>query len=192
MKKGLAHLGAAREKLLGVLDRFAAEQAQNLNVHEEFALLSRIALPIQKGTTRIAGIRIQDRRMIRLFEILLHAGTTLGGLSSKEIHQSVIGQFGLNEQDYRLASLSYDLRKLKGHGLAERVGKRYRYRLTEKGQRVAVLFLMFHQRLCGPLAGSQFAHRPDERHRPKISKLEQAYYEADKAIDNIVTMLRAA
>jgi DNA-binding HxlR family transcriptional regulator len=130
--------------------------------------------------------------MIRLFEVLLHAGTTVGGWSTKQIHESVIGRFGLKEQTYPMSSLSYDLRKLKGHGLVERDRGRYRYRLTEKGQRAAVLFLMFHQRLCGPLAGSQFGHRPNELHRPKISKLEQAYYEADRAIDKIVTMLKAA
>ena len=192
LKKGLEHLGAAREKFLEVLERFAAQQAENLNVHEEFALLNRIALPIQKGTARIAGIRIQDKRVIRLFEVLLHAGTSMGGLSTKQIHESVIRRFGLKDKSYRLSSVSYDLRKLKGHGLVERADGRYRYRLTEKGQRVAVLFLMFHQRLCGPLAGSQFGHRPNELHRPKISKLEQAYYEADKAIDKIVTMLKAA
>jgi DNA-binding HxlR family transcriptional regulator len=103
-----------------------------------------------------------------------------------------LGRFGLKEQTYPMSSLSYDLRKLKGHGLVERDRGRYRYRLTEKGQRAAVLFLMFHQRLCGPLAGSQFGHRPNELHRPKISKLEQAYNEADRAIDKIVTMLKAA
>lgn len=192
LKKRLEHLGAAREKFLEVLDRFAAQQAENLNVHQEFALLSRIALPIQKGTTRIAGIRIQDRRMIRLFEVLLHSGTTLGGWSAKQIHESVMGRFALKQESYRLSSLSYDLRKLKGHGMVERDGSRYRYRLTEKGRRVAVLFLMFHQRLCGPLAGSQLAHRPDEHHRPKISKLEAAYHKADKAIDEIIEILKAA
>ena len=74
----------------------------------------------------------------------------------------------------------------------EREAGRYAYRLTNKGQRVAILFLLFHQRLCGPLAGSHFQHRPNERHRPPASKLEQAYYKADRAIDDVVSLLRAA
>lgn len=192
LKKGLAHLGAAREKFLEVLDRFAAQQAENLNVHEEFALLSRIALPIHRGGARIAGIRVEDRRMIRLMEVMLHAGTTLGGWTAKQTHEAILERFGLKEEKYRRSSLAYDLRKLKGHGLLERVEGRYSYRLTEKGQRAALLMLMFHQRLCGPLAASQFHHRPDEKHRPKISKLEAAYYKADKAIDDIIDILRAA
>ena len=63
-------------------------------------------------------------------------------------------------------------------------------RLTPKGVQVALLFLFFHKRLCGPLANSRFHHRPDARHQP-ASKLETAYYRADKAILKIVELLAA-
>jgi hypothetical protein len=46
----------ARQKLLGVLDRFAGVQAENLNVHGHFSLLTRIALPVRNGKVRTAGI----------------------------------------------------------------------------------------------------------------------------------------
>jgi hypothetical protein len=84
-----------------------------------------------------------------------------------------------------------DLRKIKGHGLIERDGSRYAYRLTSKGFQVALLSLFFHKRLCGPLANSCFHHQPDTDHRPK-SKLEAAYYKADRAIQDIVNLLDAA
>src|SRR5258705_9991649 len=63
--------------------------------------------------------------------------------------------------------------------------------LTSKGFQVALLFLFFHKRLCGPLANSRFHHQPDTDHRPK-SKLEAAYYKADRAIQDIVNLLDAA
>jgi hypothetical protein len=85
----------------------------------------------------------------------------------------------------------YDLRKLKGHALIERDGARYAYRLTSKGVQVALLFLFFHKRLCGPLANSRFHHRPDPQHRPH-SRLEAAYHRADKAIKHVVQLLTAA
>jgi hypothetical protein len=43
----------------------------------------------------------------------------------------------------------------------------------------------------GNLANSRFHHKPDPKHRPN-SKLEAAYYQADKAIQNIVDLLAAA
>ena len=166
LKKGLDNLDAVRQTFKVITSRFAGFQAQWLNVHVDFPLLQRIALPITIGSVRYPGIKIHDRRVIRLLEVLLHGGTHVGGWTAKEIHQSVRTTFGLSERSYGLNQLRYDLRKLKGHGLLERDGSRYAYRLTPKGVQVALLFLFFHKRLCGPLANSRFHHRPDPQHRP--------------------------
>ena len=80
---------------------------------------------------------------------------------------------------------------LKGHGLLERDGTRYAYLLTPKGVQVALLFLLFHKRLCGPLANSRFHHRPNPQYRPD-SRLEAAYHRADEAIEKVVDLLAAA
>jgi hypothetical protein len=148
-------------------------------------------LPITIGAVRYPGIKIHDVRIIRLLEVLLHGGTHVGGWTAKEIHAAVLAAFQLSPRAYGLNQLRYDLRKLKGHGLLERDGARYAYRLTAKGVQVALLFLLFHKRLCGPLANSRFHHRPDPQHRPD-SRLEAAYHRADKAIDHIVDLLAAA
>jgi hypothetical protein len=134
--------------------RFAGFQAQWLNVHVDFPLLQRLALPITVGAVRYPGT------------------------------------FHLSDRAYGLNQLRYDLRKLKGHGLLQRDGSRYAYRLTPKGVQVALLFLFFHKRLCGPLANSRFHHCPDPHHQP-TSKLEAAYHRADKAIQQIVDLLAA-
>ncbi|HEV2245824.1 MAG TPA: hypothetical protein VGW37_04145 [Terriglobia bacterium] len=191
LKKGLDHLGAVRERFKTITDRFAGFQAQCLNVHVDFPLLQRIALPVTLGSVRYPGIKIHDTRIIRLLEVLLHGGNAVGGWTSKQIHEAVLTTFQLSPKTYGLNQLRYDLRKLKGHGLLGRDGRRYAYQLTAKGIQVALLFLFFHKRLCGPLANSRFHHQPDSAHRPD-SKLEAAYHKADKAIDNIVALLAAA
>lgn len=191
LKKGLDHLDAVRQKFQIITDRFASFQAESLNVHVDFPLLQRLALPITIGAVRYPGIRIQDVRVIRLLELLLHGGTTVGGWTTQQIHQAVLSAFQLPANTYGLNQLRYDLRKLKGHGLLQRDGRRYAYRLTNKGVQVALLFLFFHKRLCGPLANSRFHHQPNPEHQPK-SKLEAAYHKADKAIQQIVDLLAAA
>ena len=80
---------------------------------------------------------------------------------------------------------------MKAHGLIERDGKRYAYRLTDKGTKAALLFVLFHKQLCGPLANSLFHHQPEAQPRPK-SKLETAYHKADASIRNIIELLEAA
>jgi hypothetical protein len=191
LKKGLEHMGAVREKFLAITDRFATFQAQCLNVHVEFPLLQRLALPVTAGTAKFPGIKIHDTRMIRLMEVLLHAGATVGGWSAKHLHHALLTAYGLTPSRYGLNQLRYDLRKMKAHGLLERDGKRYAYRLTAKGTKVALLFVLFHKQLCGPLANSLFHHQPDSGAQPK-SKLESAYHKADTSIRNIIQLLEAA
>ena len=191
LKKGLNHLDAVRKQFQIITDRFADCQAHWLNVHVDFPLLQRLALPVTIGTVRYPGIKIHEPRIIRLMEVLLHGGTTVGGWTAKQIHHAVLTTFELSAKTYGLNQLRYDLRKLKGHGLLERDGRRYAYRLTSKGLQVALLFLFFHKRLCGPLANSRFHHKPDPACRPN-TKLEAAYHKADNAIQDIVDLLAAA
>jgi hypothetical protein len=191
LKKGLEHLNAVRQCFQAITDRFAAFQAEWLNVHAHFSLLERLSHPIQKGATRIAGIKIHDARMIRLMEVLLDAGAGINGWSARHIHEALLGRFRIAKDAYTFNQLRYDLRKLKAHGLLERRGRRYAYALTEKGIRISLLFSLFHQRIFGPLAHSQFVRRPNSEHCPD-SKLEHLYRRADSAIDKIVELVRAA
>jgi hypothetical protein len=117
LKKGLDHLAAVRERFQTITDRFAGFQAQCLNVHVDFPLLQRIALPITVGSVRYPGIKIHDVRIIRLLEVLLHGGNTVGGWTAKQIHQAVLTTFQISPKSYGLNQLRYDLRKLKGHRL---------------------------------------------------------------------------
>jgi hypothetical protein len=190
LNKGLGNLGALRKTLTGITDRFVGFEAQSLNVHVDFPLFQKIALPIPSGKTKIAGIKIHDTRMMRLMEVLLHGGTQLNGWRSADIHQAILSSFGLSPDRYTLTQLRYDLRKMKAHGLLERNGKRYRYHLTDKGIKVALMFVLFHHRVCGPLSNSLFHHRPEESHQP-ASRIETAYYKADRAIQHVLDQLAA-
>ena len=190
LNKGLENLGALRKKLTGITDRFTSFEAQSLNVHVDFPLFQKIALPIPSGKSKIAGIKIHDTRMMRLMEVLLHGGTQLNGWRSADIHVAILTSFGLSPDRYTLTQLRYDLRKMKAHGLLERNGKRYLYHLTDKGTKVALMFVLFHHRVCGPLSNSLFHHRPEESHQP-ATRIETAYYKADRAIQQVLDQLAA-
>lgn len=190
LNKGLENLECLRQKLAAITDRFAGYEAQSLNVHVDFPLFQRMALPVMAGKTKIAGIKIHDTRMLRLMEVLLHGGAQLNGWRSADVHQAILTSFGLSATPYTLTQLRYDLRKMKAHGLLERIGRGYRYRLTDKGSKAALMFILFHKRVCGPLANSLFHHRPDETLKPD-SKIEAAYYKADHAIQQVLDLLAA-
>jgi hypothetical protein len=190
LNKSLDQLDALRQKLLTTTDRLAAFEAELLNVHVDFSLFQRLALPIAAGRSKIPGIKIHDTRMMRLLEVLLHGGPQLAGWRTAEIHAAIRAAFGLTVEHYSLTQLRYDLRKLKAHGLLDRVDRTYAYRLTEKGIRVGAMFILFHKRICGPLANSLFHHRPENR-TPRPAKIERAYHQADTAVQKLIDRLVA-
>ena len=188
LNKGLQNLNALR--LIEVTDRLAGFEADLLNVHVDFPLFQRLARPIAVGRSQIPASKIQDTRMRRIMEVLLHGGPQLAGWRTAQIHESIRAAFGLTAVPYTLTQLRYDLRQMKGHGLLARDGQRYCHRLTEKGKRLAAMFVLFHQRICGPLANSLFHHRPQKTAKAP-AKIEAAYPKADDAIQKLVDLVAA-
>jgi hypothetical protein len=190
LNKGLANLPALRRKLVDVTDRLAGFEADLLNVHVDFPVFDRLAKPVTVGRTTIPGIKIHDTRMVRLMEVLLHGGPQLAGWRTAQMYRAVLEAFRIAPDAYSLTQLRYDVRKLRAHGLLERDGRTYSYRLTEKGAKVAALFVLFHKRVCGPLAKTLFHHRPTPTATPP-AKIEVAYHQADAAIQHLIDLLAA-
>jgi hypothetical protein len=189
LNKGLDNLDAVRRTLAAVTGRFAAFEAQALDVRVDFPLFQRLALPIPCGRTTVPGIKIHDTRMLRLMEVLLQGSPQVVAWRTADLHRALLTIFSLTAERYTLTQLRYDLRKMKAHGLLERDGRRYASRLTPKGVRVALLFVLFHKRVCGPLANSLFDRRP-ETTQP-ASKIEAAYQKADQSIQRVIDLLAA-
>jgi hypothetical protein len=125
LNRGLDNLDQVRQTLTAVTDRFAAFEARALDVHVDFPLFQRLALPIPRGSAKVPGIKLHDTRILRLMEVLLHAGTRVLGWRTAEIHQAIISSFSLAPASYTVTQLRYDLRKMKDHGLLERDGHHY-------------------------------------------------------------------
>ena len=76
--------------------------------------------PSRGARPAVAGIKIHDTRMIRLMEVLLDAGTRIGGWSARQIHHDTPGTLPDLREAYGFNQLRYDLRKIRAHGLLER------------------------------------------------------------------------
>ncbi|TCG02858.1 hypothetical protein BZM27_52720 [Paraburkholderia steynii] len=104
--------------------------------------------------------------MIRLMQVLLHAGTTVGGWRAQQLHEVLLTSFGLSDKRYGLNQLRYDLRKKRAHALLARDGNRYAYRLTDKGVKVALLFVLVHSEGLIRTACQQPVSPPPRRQLP--------------------------
>jgi hypothetical protein len=69
LNKGLDNIDKVRRILGAVTDRFAQFEAEALDLHVDFPLFQRLALPIPRGSGKIPGIKLHDTRMLRLIEV---------------------------------------------------------------------------------------------------------------------------
>jgi hypothetical protein len=58
------------------------------------------------------------------------------------------------------------------------------------GVKGALMFILFHKLVCGPLANSLFHHPPDEALKP-ASNVKTAYHKADHAVQYVLDLLAA-
>jgi hypothetical protein len=191
LKKTLPHWQPVRERFQHITDRFAQTQAELLNVHGQFDVLARLAKPVLQGKTKVAGIKLEHTRLMRLLEILMRgAGGHLRQWTTARLHEAVLQAYELKPKDYTLTQLRYDVRKLRLHGLIGRVPKSYAYRFTSKGTKLSILLVQLRKRIYGPLGFGLFRTRPNPQYQPD-SRFEKAYLKVEKAMDDVIALMAA-
>jgi predicted MarR family transcription regulator len=86
----------------------------------------------------------------------------VAGFTNKSLRSLVAGLLGT---DYTANQMSYDLRRLRLHGLVERQPRSHTYALTPEGIRVAVFYTKLDARLLRPLLESDKPPAPLELRR---------------------------
>ena len=191
LNKTLAYFSAVRAYFQEVTNRWVQTQAEHLNVHGHLDLVARLAKPAIQGETKVAGIKLENTRVMRLIEILLQkANGNLRTWTTAKLHLTLLDQFAIKPSDYNLHQLRYDLRKLRVHGLIERFPHTYCYRLTSSGLKQAILLVQLRRRIYGPLSYGLLRHRPNQQHSPD-SQFERAYFKVEKAVDELIDLLAA-
>ena len=187
----LGNLPALKERMLATNRRYLETQAELLASAVDGGELAALAQPVHLGRRRVPGLKLEDDRVIRLLEALLHPGTFVADWTSREVLARVLRWHRLTEAAYRLRQLRYDLGKLRAHGLAERIGASRRYHLTSRGLRPRVLLVKLRTRLLGPLA--TLATAPT---RPRLTRtasaVEAAFRQVDIALDHLCATLGLA
>ena len=184
----LENLPALKERLAATNTRYLEAQAELLASTVDTGQIAALGQPSVVGQRRIPGIKLQDDRVIRLVDVLLHPGTFVANWTTRDVHARLLARHRLLETDYRLGQLRYDLAKLRAKGMVERLGRSRRYRLTHLGLKLGVLLVKLWLRLLGPL-GSLVADQPRPRPTRNPSHVEEAFCQVDTALDHLCDAL---
>ncbi len=134
------------------------------------ALFERIHQPYTREGQRTGALRFGDQRAMALAGALCSTLQAVTGFSNKSLRGQVAGLLG---QEYSPNQMSYDLRRLRLHGLIERLPRSNTYLLTGEGIRVAVFYSKLQNRLLCPLLAADQPPAPIEVRRA-LATLEKA------------------
>jgi hypothetical protein len=184
LKKALDHLPEFKEKAEEILDRYSETEAEMMNCHAGADYFVKHSRPVMVGQTKISGIHVYQQRVGRLLEVLLHDNRSIGQWKSMQLLQKILTDFHVSDEEYSRNQVIYDIRKLRAHGLVEKIGRSNTYRLTSYGVKIALAFTLIRKRIYGPLHYSLFDRQPDHT-IASGSKLERLYRNLDGNINEI-------
>ena len=170
----LEHLPELLSKARQVNDRVLRIERAGQSCAIGTALFERIHQPYVREGQRTGALRFGDQRAMALAGSLCLVVHAVTGFTNKSLRGQVAGLLG---KDYSSAQMSYDLRRLRLHGLIERQGRTNSYALTADGLRVALFYTKLRARLLGPLLEADQPPAPLELRRAlaTVSRITDDY-----------------
>jgi hypothetical protein len=190
VNEGVEHLLALRPTMATANDRYLDVQQDILETFVDRGQRERLRQPtVAPSGRRTPGLKLDDPRLLAVLQALtcfaLLAGR--GRFRTTDLHAIVAESLGKTTETYTPGQLRYDLGKLRGQGLVERVAGTQSYRLPSEGYRIAVLDLKLFHRIYAPLTAGIIEPVPwDDRLSPeRRASLDRT----DVAIDQALSQL---
>ena len=127
---------------------------------------------------RIAGLRFDDARVLALLQVLCLFLGLPEGFRHAAMRDWMAQALAIPVDTYSPGRMTYDLRRLRLHGLIERIPHSHRYQVTDLGIRVALFFTKVHSRILRPGLSQLFDGCPKAPNRPiatAMHRLNQAF-----------------
>lgn len=114
---------------------------------EAFQQINR---PRQVATQRASALRFADPIVQSLWNALLLFPLLPTGFSNRELREHLAPLLGQLPEQLTPGRMTYQLRRLRLHGMIQRIPKTHRYRVTEYGLRAALFFTRTYNRILRP------------------------------------------
>jgi hypothetical protein len=176
INKGLNNLPALREVGFSANRRLLSVQRISHDPITGADAFTAVNNPIDVGGQHAAGLRLGDARAQALLATLLTFRLHPHGFTNADLRTHLAGLLGADPRTWPAGRATYDLRRLRLHGLITRIPGTHRYQVTDTGLTQAMLLTRLHDRLIRP-AQAQLTD-PDPPTRSPLRAAARAYHTA--------------
>lgn len=179
--KRLSNLPALRQVGFTANRRLLDVQRISHDPADGAAAITAITDPILTDTgTRIPGLRFTDTRAQALFTALCVFRILPNGFTNRDLRTHLAPLLGKHFEDITSGQTSYDLRRLRAHGLITRIPRTHRYQVTDSGLRHALFLTRLHNRFLR--TGLAELTDPDPPVPSRLRAADRAYNTALNAL----------
>ena len=179
--KRLTNLPALRQIGFSANRRLLAVQTLSHDPITGAAALAQVTDPVTTDTgTRVAGLRLGDPRALALLAVLCVFRLLPHGFTNADLRRHLAPLLGKDPDLMTSGQITYDLRRLRLHGLIERIPHTFRYQVTDTGMHSARYLTRLHDRLLR--AGLAEITDPDPPASTALRAADRAY---QTAIDDL-------
>jgi hypothetical protein len=111
---------------------------------------ARLQRPARVEGRHAAALPFGQARVQSLLAALVIFSLQPRGFQNKQLRPLLAQSLGVKESEITAGRMSYDLRRLRLHGIIERIAGTHRYRLTEVGLKSALFYSRVYQRVLRP------------------------------------------
>jgi hypothetical protein len=180
INKGLNNLPALREVGFTANRRLLRVQRISHDPITGADAFTTVTTPVDIDGQHAAALRFGDPRSQALLATLLTFRLHPGGFTNRDLRIHLAGILGADPDTWPTGRATYDLRRLRLHGLIARIPGTHRYQVTDAGLHHALFLTRVHDRLIR--TGTAHLTDPDP---PAQSPLRAAARAYDTALDRI-------
>jgi len=174
-------------------DNYLNVQQDILETFIDRGQLRKLAQPTITPTgKRIPGLKLDHPRQFALMHALVRFAHIAGfnTFTTAELYPRVLAARGCAAERYTLASLRYDLAKLRAKGLVAKLPRSRRYQLLAQGYSICLIFLKLFERVYAPLTAGLLSPVSADRQidQQKRSQLDRLY---QRILDDLDALVRA-
>jgi len=148
--KALATLAHLRTIAQQINQRLLDAERLNHACSLEPTRFERLQQPIVIGAGRVSALRFGDPRVHALLQAISRFTVIPEGVQNRDLPPIVATLLGRDLTAYSRGAMTYDLRRLRVHGLIQRVPRTHRYHVTLDGWQVATFYNTLYHHVLRP------------------------------------------
>lgn len=136
-----------------IIDRYLQVQQDILEAFVDRQHLRELTQPtILANGTRVPGLKLDQPRQLAVMRSLVRFSHVAaeGTFTTPDLYPSTLQALSKAPEESKLASLRYDLWKLRAKGLVEKIPHSRRYRLLPHGYQICLVFLKLYDKIYAP------------------------------------------